>query len=167
MHRSVTVVVVMGVSGSGKTTIGRHLAGRLGFAFCDADDVHPPANVAKMRSGVALDDRDREVWLSRLRQRIDDALALGAPTVFACSALKDSYRRALGLPRPGVALVHLKVSREVAERRLRERRGHFMPASLLSSQFDALEEPTGALVIDADRPAPSVSLDIERALAAG
>ena len=159
-----TVVVMMGVSGSGKTTIGRLLAERRNMTFCDADDFHSRANVEKMRRGVALDDQDRAGWLRALRDRIDTALARHEPLVVACSALKGSYRRTLGLPRPAVRIVYLRVTPELASSRLAARRDHFMPASLVPTQFEDLEEPADAIVVDAAAPADAIVLEIERAL---
>ncbi len=161
---SPTVVVMMGVSGSGKTTIGRLLAERRNMTFCDADDFHPRANVEKMQRGVALDDQDRAGWLRALRGRIDAALERREPLVVACSALKGSYRRALGLPHPAVRVVYLRVTPELAASRLAARRDHFMPASLVPTQFEDLEEPADAIVVDAAAPADAIVLEIERAL---
>jgi gluconokinase len=150
------IVIVMGVAGSGKTTVGRGLADRLGLEFSDADDLHDQANIAKMARGEGLSDADRSGWLSRVRSRIDRALEDGAGLVLACSALKESYRRQLGAGRGEVSLVYLRVAPELAERRLRARRGHFMPPSLVASQFSNLEAPAGAIVIDADRPVEAI-----------
>lgn len=143
------VILVMGVAGSGKTTVGGRLARELGWAFHDGDDFHPPANVEKMRSGVPLTDADRLPWLTELRRVIDRCLAAGEDAVIACSALKDSYRRLLGAGRPGVALVYLRGGAGLIERRLAARQGHFMPPRLLESQLAALEEPAEALALDA------------------
>lgn len=158
-------VVVMGVSGSGKTTVGRALADRLRMPFVDADDHHPPANVEKMRSGVPLDDGDRAPWLASLHAVLSDAEDDGRPVVLACSALKAAYRDRLVAGLGSVAVVHLQVSREVAADRLRRRRGHFMPVDLLASQLDDLEEPQAgeAIVVDADQPLDAV---VDRALEA-
>jgi gluconokinase len=134
------VVVVMGVAGSGKTTVGRALAAELGWEFYDADDFHPPSNVAKMARGVPLDDEDRRPWLEALRAVVRGALGRGASAVLACSALRESYRERLLLDER-VRLVYLKGGRDIIRRRLEERRGHFMNPSLLDSQLAALEEP--------------------------
>ncbi len=160
------VIVVMGVAGSGKTTVGRRLTDKLRFTFVDADDLHPQQNVDKMRNGVALDDEDRKTWLRALRSRIDTALERGEPIVLACSALKEAYRRALGLPHPAIALVQLKVPPELAEQRLEKRADHFMPASLVSSQFSILEEPSDAIVIDAAQDVDTIVQEVTRSLAA-
>lgn len=143
------IIVVMGVAGSGKTTVGGRLARDLGWAFYDGDDFHPPANVEKMRSGVPLSDADRLPWLAELRALIDRCLATGEDAVIACSALKDSYRRLLGAGRPEVALVYLRGGAGLIERRLAARQGHFMPPNLLESQLAVLEEPAEALALDA------------------
>ena len=145
------VVVLMGVCGSGKTEIGRLLAARLGCDFLDGDDFHPPANVAKMRSGRPLDDSDRWPWLDRLAAEINARLADGRGAVVACSALARRYRDRLGIARPGVMLVHLDGDRDLLAQRLAARQGHFMPATLLESQLAALEPPTAderPLIVD-------------------
>lgn len=143
-----TVVVVMGVSGSGKTTVGKLIAARMGAAFEEGDDYHPPENVLKMRAGTPLDDTDRAPWLDRLSHEIEGWLAAGQKSVLACSALKESYREKLGGGRAGVVFVFLRGSPAVVGARLQTRRGHYMPAGLLDSQFEALEEPKDALVAD-------------------
>jgi len=145
------VVVLMGVAGSGKTTVGRLLAAELGWKFYDADDFHPAANVEKMARGVALDDADREPWLETLRDLVRDCLARGESAVLACSALKESYRRHL-LVGEGVRLVYLKGDYELISQRLKERRGHYMKPQLLDSQFAALEEPGRESHFDAAAP---------------
>jgi gluconokinase len=133
----------MGVSGSGKTSVGKCLAERNHGRFHDADDFHPPANIAKMASGVPLDDHDRAPWLARLRREVVDAPADGL-TVLACSALKRVYREKLGVGTDGVALVNLAVDPVVLERRLEHRAGHFMKAGMLASQLATLEAPAAA-----------------------
>jgi gluconokinase len=135
------VLVVMGVSGSGKTTVGALLAGRLGWSFAEADDFHPAANIAKMRSGIPLDDSDRIPWLQAIAAQIDRWRADGRNGVVTCSALKRRYRDIIMGDRPEVRLVYLKGDREVIAHRLAARHGHFMPANLLDSQFADLEEP--------------------------
>jgi carbohydrate kinase (thermoresistant glucokinase family) len=135
------VVIVMGVSGSGKTTIGRLLAAELGWSFLEGDDFHPRANVEKMAAGLPLDDADRLPWLHALRDLVDRCLATGENAVLACSALRRSYRQILGTDRPEVSLVHLQGSFAQIDRRLAARQGHFMPRALLASQIAALEEP--------------------------
>jgi gluconokinase len=132
----------MGVCGAGKTEIGRRLAAALGWAFRDADDFHPPANVAKMRSGSPLDDEDRWPWLDALAGVLADAVADGDRTVLACSALARRYRDRLRLPHPLMRLVHLDDPGGVVRKRIEQRAGHFMPATLLDSQVALLERPT-------------------------
>lgn len=131
----------MGVSGSGKTTIARELASRLGWTFEEGDILHPQANVAKMHAGVPLDDADRAPWLNAVAAWIDRQRATNASGIITCSALKRSYRDIITGDRPDVRLVYLRGSYELIASRLAQRHGHFMPASLLKSQFDALEEP--------------------------
>ena len=135
------VLVVMGVSGSGKTTVGALLAGRLGWSFAEADDFHPAANITKMRSGIPLDDSDRLPWLQAIAAQIDRWRAEGRSGVVTCSALKRRYRDIIIGDRPEVRIVYLKGDRELIAHRLAARHGHFMPASLLDSQFAELEEP--------------------------
>ncbi|HEX6473073.1 MAG TPA: gluconokinase [Streptosporangiaceae bacterium] len=129
----------MGVSGSGKTTVGELLAERLGWEFADADQFHSPANVAKMRSGTPLTDADRAAWLRGIAAWIDDRIAAGKPGVVTCSALKRGYRDMLR--RPDVRFVYLDGDRELIARRMAVRKGHFFPVSLLDSQFRELEPP--------------------------
>lgn len=135
---AVPIVIVMGVSGAGKTTLGQALAARHGFAFHDADDFHPPANVEKMRAGIPLTDADRGPWLDRLAGLL---AAADAPLVLACSALKQRYRAVLAAAAPGALFVHLTASPELVRQRVAARPGHYMPASLIESQFAALELP--------------------------
>ena len=133
-------VVVMGVSGSGKTTVARGIAGRTGLIFAEADDFHSPANVAKMRSGIPLGDEDRWPWLRALAQWMGEQAAAGHCTVIACSALRRAYRDVLRSgPAHGVDLVLLDGPPELIRRRLLARRGHYMPPSLLDSQLATLE----------------------------
>jgi gluconokinase len=157
---SAVIVVVMGVTGVGKTTIGRLVAQDLGWAFLDADDFHPPANVAKMRSGVPLTDADREPWLTALRAEIDARLARGESAVFACSALKQSYRDRLHA-NAAVCFVHLRGDAALIRARLLARSGHYMDPGLLVSQFAALEEPTGVIVVDVSATPREIASRIE------
>ncbi|WP_422036585.1 gluconokinase [Reyranella sp.] len=136
-----TIVVVMGVSGSGKTTVASLLAERLGCAFMDGDDLHPRENVEKMRSGLPLNDGDRLPWLEAIARRIDDWRERGESGVITCSALKRAYRGIIVGQRPDTNLVYLRGLREVIHGRLMARTAHFMPAGLLDSQFATLEEP--------------------------
>lgn len=148
------VVVVMGVSGCGKTTVGRGLAVAMGWAFDDADDFHPPANVEKMRRGEPLTDEDRKPWLEALRHRIAEHVARGESAVVACSALTVRIRRLLGVNGTGVRLLYLKGNYPTIHARIAARKDHFMPATLLRSQFELLEEPREgeAIVIPVDPP---------------
>ena len=151
----VKAIVVMGVSGSGKTTVARLLAGRLGWAFAEADEFHSPANVAKMRAGVALNDDDRRPWLAAIADRIDSAREANEPIVVTCSALKRRYRDILVASRPDVALVYLKGDYDTIAQRMAARPHHYMPVSLLRSQFEALEPPAAEedpLVIPVEAP---------------
>jgi gluconokinase len=133
-----TTLIVMGVAGAGKTTLARALAERLGWAFLDADVLHPAANVAKMRAGVPLDDADRAPWLAAVAAWMD---AQTGPSVVACSVLKRAYRAVLTSGRPDARLVYLDASPEVIAARVVERADHYFPASLIASQFQALEPP--------------------------
>jgi carbohydrate kinase (thermoresistant glucokinase family) len=135
------VIVLMGVSGSGKSTTGAALSRKLGWPFRDADTFHPPANVAKMSRGTPLTDEDRWPWLAAIAQWIDERCQAGERGIVSCSALKRAYRSRIIGPRRGVRLVYLQGDIEVIGQRLRARKGHFMPASLLESQFAVLEEP--------------------------
>lgn len=155
MKASPSVVIVMGVAGSGKTTVGMLLAGRLGWDYEDADWLHPAANIDKMRSGVALTDEDRWPWLRAIAAWIDRTRASGGRGVVACSALKRRYRALLVDRRPEVRLVYLKGDEALIARRMAARNEHFMPASLLRSQFEALEEPgpdEHPIVVPIDEP---------------
>jgi gluconokinase len=141
------IVIVMGVVGAGKTTVGRLLAEQLCWEFADADDFHPPANVEKIRRGVALSDADREPWLQRLREAIVQWVAEKHDVVLACSALKRSYRKELEVG-PGIRFVYLKGSADLIAKRLRVRHGHFADEKILASQFADLEEPDGSAMVD-------------------
>jgi len=167
------VVVVMGVSGSGKTAVGEALAARLGWAFADADDFHPAANVEKMRGGVPLTDEDRTPWIRSLARAVGEWSGDGRDIVLACSALRRWHRGALrAAVRDGESLrfVYLKGGYDEVDRRLRGRIGHFMPERLLKSQFDTLEEPDSseAIVVGIGPPVAAIvdsivaGLDLER-----
>ncbi len=138
---TVTIVVVMGVSGSGKTTIAERLAAAEGWTLLEGDSFHPPANVAKMASGTPLTDEDRWPWLRAIAAAIDAYRARGESAVVACSALRRAYRDILIGERKDVRLVYLRGSQALIAARLRARKGHFMPPALLDSQFRTLEEP--------------------------
>jgi gluconokinase len=134
------IVIIFGVSGAGKTTVGKLLARELGWSFIEADDFHPASNIEKMRSGHPLTDEDRSPWLERLRQQIERSLAAGENAVLACSALKRAYRDRLKVSE-AVKFVFLHGDYALVDRQLRSRHTHFMNAALLQSQFDDLEEP--------------------------
>jgi len=144
------VLIVMGVSGSGKTTIGSRLAEDLGWFFLDADDFHSPENIRRMADGQPLTDEDRQPWLTRLHDEIVRSLQAKENLVLACSALKESSRARLSGGDPTVRFVYLRGSKELIRERLRHRSGHFMKADLLDSQFAALEEPMDAITVDID-----------------
>jgi len=158
------VIILMGVTGAGKTTVGRLLAQQLGWQFADADSFHSPASIAKMKQAIPLDDAGRQPWLSALRAAISAWLAAGSDTVLACSALKRSYRETLKVA-PAVRFVYLKASHPEIEERLRHRPAHFATATLLSSQFDTLEEPDDALTVDAAQPPTTIVAEIRRWIA--
>lgn len=142
------IVLLMGVSGAGKTTVGTMLASQLGWEFADADDYHPAANVEKMRNGIPLSDADRGPWLDSLRSLIAAWMAAGKSAVLACSALKQAYRDRL-MVGASVRVVYLKADRELLRERLLLRRGHYMKEGMLESQIATLEEPADAIVLDA------------------
>jgi carbohydrate kinase (thermoresistant glucokinase family) len=163
------ILIVMGVSGSGKTTIARMLADRLGWPFLEGDDLHPASNVAKMKAGTPLTDADRLPWLQAIAAWIDARLAAGEPGVVTCSALKHAYRDILVGERPNVRLVYLQGEKAVIARWLDARKGHFMPPALLDSQFATLEEPTEdehALVVHIGEPTDKEVDEVIAALAA-
>jgi gluconokinase len=150
-----TVLVMMGVSGTGKTTVGEALARRLGWGFQEGDDFHPPANIAKMKAGRPLDDADRAPWLARVEAWIAAELAAGRSGVITCSALKRTYRSAIIGGRDDVILVYLDGEAALIARRIEGRRGHFMPPSLLASQLAALQAPEPSenpIVVNIDHP---------------
>ena len=148
--------LIMGVSGCGKSAVGRALAQKLGWDFYDADDFHPAENIEKMTSGIPLTDEDRLPWLDILHAIISKSLQENRPGVLACSALKYSYRTRLMESNQDVQLVYLKGSFELIRSRMTARTEHYMPPSMLQSQFDILEEPTDALVIDIIRPVDEI-----------
>ncbi len=141
-------IIVMGVSGSGKTTVGKLLAHELGWVFHDGDDYHSARNVSKMRDGIPLTDEDRAAWLRTLASLISESLDHATPGVLACSALKQRYRDLLRVDRERVRFVYLKGSAALISARMHERAGHFMPPELLQSQLELLEEPENALTVD-------------------
>jgi len=158
------IVIIMGVSGSGKTTVGSLLADKLGWAFFDADDFHSEANRQKMGHGIPLTDSDRASWLAVLRELIREKLAAGTPIILACSALKESHRAALKV-NDEVIFVHLKGEYAEIKFRLKSRKGHYMPVELLASQFESLEEPDNALVVDIKQTVKEIVENICKGLA--
>ena len=159
------VIIVMGVAGSGKTTVGEKLAAALGWSFRDADDFHPPENVAKMSAGLPLNDHDRAPWLAAIRAHIDACLARGEGSVVTCSALKEAYRRVLVADPARVKLVHLTGDFALLAARIGSRQGHFMKPAMLHSQLAALEPPPDALAVDIAPPPDEIVARIRRALA--
>jgi len=158
------ILVLMGVSGSGKTTIGARLAEELGWRFIDADDFHSPENIRRMAAGIPLTDRDRQPWLARLRDEIARAIAAGENMTLACSALKRASRQRLIVDPQVVRFVYLRGSMELIRQRLRNRSGHFMKDNMLASQFAALEEPVDALIVDIDERPGRIVEQIRAAL---
>ena len=157
------VILLMGVSGAGKTTVGELLASQLACDFADGDDYHSPANIAKMRAGIPLTDADREPWLDTLHALIARWVAAGKTAVLACSALKQSYRDRLRIG-PEVRIVYLRVSVPELRERLRLRTGHFMTAAMLDSQLATLEEPGDAIQVDGDLPPEEIAVEIQKRL---
>ncbi len=162
----IRVLVIMGVSGSGKTVVGRQVAAQWGADFQDADDWHSPSAVAQMAAGQPLTDADRAPWLARLREKVIAATPPEGRTVLACSALRRSYREALCSGQTGVAFAFLSGSPDLIASRMAARQGHYMPATLLASQFAALEPPTPeeATTIPIDQPLPQVIQAIQAIL---
>lgn len=164
------IVIVMGVAGSGKSTVGQRVADLLQVPFHEGDTFHPPANVAKMTGGTPLDDTDRWPWLKAIAAEIDRARDDGKAMVVACSALKRAYRDILIGPRTDVRLVYLRGTRAVIEQRIGGRSGHFMPPALVPSQFAALEEPLPAenpIVVDVTKPPDLLAAEIVARLRVG
>lgn len=155
------ILIITGVAGAGKTTIGKILAKKLGWRFYDADDFHPQSNIDKMRRGVSLTDEDRRPWLEALHSLI---VGQKSSAVIACSALKQSYRDYLHKGREDVKFVFLKGNKELIRERLEERTGHYAKADLLEGQYRALEEPEDALTEDVSRDAEAIADDIIREL---
>lgn len=148
LSRIPKIILIMGVAGSGKSTVGRMLATALGWPYFEADDFHPPANKEKMSQGLPLNDTDRAPWLAALRTKIDDCRATKRSAVFTCSALKAAYRARLGIGAPDITLVHLTGDLETIQARVAQRQGHYMKTELVQSQFDTLETPQEALTVD-------------------
>lgn len=145
------IIVIMGVSGCGKTTIGQQLADRLGWPFFDGDAFHPPANIDKMSRGIPLNDEDRSGWLAAIADRMRELIAVNQSGVFACSALKQKYRDQLQVS-DQVKFVYLRGDYELIWSRMQQRPGHYMKPNMLASQFEALEEPLNALTLDITLP---------------
>ena len=164
------VVVVMGVSGSGKTTVAKLLAETSGWQFQEGDTLHPPANVEKMSAGIPLTDADRLPWLDAIGAWIDGQLGAGCSGVVTCSALKRAYRDRLAKGRPGVTFVFIELDQARVAERMASRQGHFMPPSLLASQFAALEPPgpdEPVIVVDGAAPVSAQVEAVEGAVRAG
>ena len=155
------IILLMGVTGSGKTTIGRMLSEAVEWRYFDADDFHSAANIEKMRQGVPLTDADRQPWLERLRGLIQDNLDASQPAILACSALRQSYREVL-LVNDQVRLVYLKGDYDLIANRLSARAGHYMDPQLLGSQFETLEEPNDAFCVDINQSPEHVVQKIRR-----
>jgi gluconokinase len=153
-------IIVMGVSGSGKTSVGKSLADHLGWNFYDADHFHPPENITKMANGIPLDDSDRTPWLAALHNLIASSLKEDRPGVLACSALKERYRQQLLEGNEGVQLIYLKGSYDLIWSRMEKRTDHYMRPHMLKSQFEALEEPVRALTIDISAPVADIVHEI-------
>jgi gluconokinase len=159
------IIVLMGVTGTGKSTVGKQLAGQLGWTFVEGDDFHPKANVEKMRRGIPLDDEDRKPWLDAIRKRLEQATEQGENVVLACSALKHSYQHYLAdYAAKDVHFVCLFGSPELIRDRLAKRTGHFMNPALLASQFEALEPPEDAIRVDIGRLPPAIVAEIREKL---
>ena len=164
-----TVLVLMGVSGAGKTTVAQELQRLLGWAFQEGDDLHPPANVEKMRAGHPLNDEDRKPWLEAIAGWIDARLAAQEPGIITCSDLKRAYRRITVGDRKGVTLVYLKGDERLIAERIGRRKHRYMPASLLRSQFETLEPPGAdehALIVPLEQTVSETVIDLLRKLAA-
>jgi gluconokinase len=158
------IVIIMGTTGAGKTTIGIMLATQLSWQFADADTFHPPANIEKMSHGIPLTDADRAPWLAAMRKAILEWIAAGKNVVLACSALKRAYRDELS-PSPEVKIVYLKGDYALFAERIRHRHGHFAGEQILAGQFADLEEPTDAITIDAAQSPEQIVAEIRKRLA--
>ncbi len=161
------ILILMGVSGSGKTTIGELLSQRLGWPFYDGDDFHPPANVEKMKQGIPLTDADRAAWLDKIHALILNLSGHENSAIITCSALKESYRQSLTRETQDVRFVFLHGSYPLIASRLQRRKRHFMPPSLLASQFEALEIPSNALQVDISGTPETIVDDILHQLELG
>lgn len=159
------IVVLMGVSGCGKTTVGRVLARRLGWSFYEGDEFHPAANIEKMSKGIALTDADRLPWLAEIKKTIDECLERGLDAVIACSALRKRYRRILSDNVAELQFVYLQGDYSTIRERMIARKDHYMKPGMLESQFDSLEEPDNAIVVDISRSPKFIALQIEKVIA--
>jgi gluconokinase len=157
------VVIIMGPTGAGKTTIGTLLAKQLNWQFADADSFHPPANIEKMSKGIPLNDADRAPWLAAMRKAILDWIAAGRNVVLACSALKRAYREELR-PSPEVKIVYLKGTYALFAERIHRRHGHFAGEGILAGQFSDLEEPGDAITVDAAQSSEQIVAEIRKQL---
>jgi len=158
------LILLMGVTGSGKSTVGRLLASALDWPFYDADDFHSPANIHKMASGIPLTDEDRRPWLEQLQKLVAEHTSTRTNAVLACSALKAAYREFISSGSGEVITVYLKAQPGLIRSRLARRAGHFMPPALLESQFEALEEPQGALSLPARWPPDRIVRSIRKSI---
>lgn len=158
------MIILMGVAGSGKTTVGRMLAHRLGWSFHDADNFHSLSNRNKMRRGISLDDNDRRPWLEAVRASIIESINSKKSAVYACSALKQAYRQLLGTDTDEVKFVYLKGPQRLIAERLADRKGHFFDPALLQAQFNDLEEPRNLLEVDISPPPEAIADSIMEAL---
>ncbi|MCF6149239.1 MAG: gluconokinase [Candidatus Kuenenia sp.] len=157
------IIILMGVSGSGKTTIGHLLADNLGWTFYDGDDYHPSSNVENLKKGIALTDTERWPWLATLRKIIENTITKKEHAIIACSALKQSYREYLAGNCESVRFVYLKGDYDLIRQRVNKRKGHFIDANLLLSQFETLEEPRDAFIIDVSHSPESIVYRIKEA----
>ena len=158
------IIIIMGVAGSGKTTVARLLAEQLSWTFRDSDEFHPPANIEKMSRGIPLDNADRAPWLAAMRAAIEAWLRENTNAVLTCSCLKADYRKTVLVDPARMRMVYLKGSFELIEARLRQRANHFMKVNLLKSQFEILEEPQDAIVVDVSEPPEVIVQKIRQAL---
>lgn len=164
MTREVRAVILAGIAGAGKSTVGALLAEKLGWPFLDTNTLHPPSNIEKMRRGIALEDDDRWPWLKRVRRQIDKMLAEGGTGVFECSALKEIYRDYLLAGNPDAWVVLLAVDRELARARVATRLGHYFPVTLVDSQFATLEDIRCGIAVDGSRSPETIVNKIRKLL---
>ena len=158
------IIILMGVSGAGKSTIGQCLAKDLGWSLYEGDDFHPKANIEKMAGGIALSDEDRSAWLTKLAKLIHELRQSAQSAVITCSALKQAYREKLAGDSTNIRFVYLRGSYDLVLERLKKRQGHYMRAGLLKSQFDILEEPEQALTIEITQEPDVIVRQIRQAL---